>query len=214
MSLELPDTVVRSMHWNAGVLHRRFPSVEQNDIVQEMWVWCLTHPGKVQKFLAMGEDDRYSKLCWSMRNAGLAFCHKEKARKSGYSVDDLHFYSIRTLREVLPAVYDDEMWVRLGSGDCDSANGINPDPSRPDRRMDAIAALTDVSVAIRRLPGDQRQLIEWTFRDNYTPENLAGHLHTTPDGARMRVQRALRRLQELLGGERPDWNSAAKSSSV
>lgn len=207
---DLPDTVVRSMHYNAKSLHRRFPMVDHDDIAQEMWLWALQHPRKVNHYLAEGEDNRYSKLCWAMRNAGLAYCQKEKAKRNGYSVDDLYFYSLRTLREILPAVYDDDMWIRLGGGDCDPANGINPDPSRPDRRMDAIAALTDVKNAVnKKLRGDLRQLIEWTFRDGFSDEQLAGHLHTTPAGARMRVQRALRKLQGELGGERPDWRAAS-----
>lgn len=206
--VDLPDTVVRSMHYNAKTLSRRFPMVDLDDIVQEMWVWVLTHPKKVDEYLATGAADRYSKLCWSMRNAGLAYCHREKAKRAGYQVDDLYFYSIRTLRTVLPSVYDEDAWVRMGSGDCDPQQGVKPDPSRPDRRMDGLAALTDVKVALGKLPGDIRQLLDWTFRDEYKPEQVAALLDTTPDGARMRVQRALRRLQEELGGPKPDWESA------
>lgn len=195
-----------ALHGHASRLHRRFPMVERDDILQEMYVWWCQHPRKAARYL---DDTEYGekKLSRALRNAGLAYCHKEKARRVGYEVDDLFFYSLGLLRELLPAVYDEDAWSRMGRTTLD---GLPRGKSDPAEGNNALAALCDVSQALNRLAAEPRRLIELTFRDEVDAEHLAGQLDTTPDGARMRVQRALRRLQEELGGERPDWRAVSQ----
>lgn len=197
---DVPEGMTFAMHGHAQRLHRRFPMCEHQDLVQEMYVWWYSHPRIVKGYLDDEDNGGHKKLSASLRNAALAWCQKEKARTSGYEVDDLYFYSVGSLRELLPAVYDPAAWERLGKQDLSKplvSGGGETDG------LDHIAAMADVSRAVQQMPAEQRGLIEATFRDDVSAEQLAARLDTSVEAARMRVQRALRRLQDELGGQRP-----------
>lgn len=206
---EPPDDGMNiAIHSHASRLHRRFRMVDREDIVQEMYLWWYTHPRKVQRYLDMPDNlNGRKKLSGALRNYALAYCHKEKARQVGYEVEDLYFYSITLLKELLPAIYDEEAWVRLGRSTLDGLPSGKTDPAEGNNM---IAALTDVSRAVKRLPRESQLILELAFQDHLENDQLARLWETTEDAARMRVNRVLRRVQEELGGERPRWADAGQ----
>lgn len=56
-----------------------------------------------------------------------------------------------------------------------------------------------VREALGRLEGQERELLEMTFRDELSSESIGRRLGVTPGAVRVRRHRALRRLARLLG---------------
>lgn len=194
---------------NAHSLHRQFPMIEWDDIVSFQYLWWCKYPRKVTRYLELAEVSEEEgkigrrKLARALRNAALVECHKEKAKILGYDTDDLFFYSTGALKELLPRVYDRDSWAHRaqeidamprGKGPVSDGNNL-------------IAALVDVDCALDKLPTGQRALLEASYRDGISDEDL-GHAHgITADAARMRVNRAVQKLQEKLGGAKPRFES-------
>lgn len=189
---------------NAHSLHRQFPMIEWDDIVSYQYLWWCQHPRKVLRYLDTTLDEEEQKinrrkLSRALRNAALVDCHKEKAKLLGYDTDDLYFYTTGALKELLPRVYDRESWTHkaqeldaLPKGKGPASDGNN-----------LVAALVDVDCALDKMPTGQRALLEASYRDGITDEEIGRAHGITAAAARMRVNRAVQRLQEKLGGARP-----------
>lgn len=78
-------------------LYRRF--VETEDVAQVMWVWVLEHASTV-------EDMPPFTLRRRLKDAGITYCRKEKAHKTGYHPDDEYTYSQPVLLKLLPDAFD------------------------------------------------------------------------------------------------------------
>lgn len=166
-------------------IHRRYRQwVELEDVQQEMWKWAYeqkeSNINKLSKFL----------LKQRLYRAGERYARKEKAIRSGYDVGDEHFYSIASLRELLP--------LALAPAGANSSP-VDDRDSKTARRgaagpgMELETALADVRRAYNRVSGvDQLALASYVAGDGGTPA----------------VDAALRRMQRALGGRKPRREAA------
>ena len=164
------------------------------DMLQQAHLVTLEHPRKFQRFV----DDGDAKRLWGMvyKSCSL-YGQKIKAASLGYRMEDLYFYSLKTLRRVLPLVLE----------------GLETPESYTESD-----AFMDITSALESLSGAEWQLIWWAFHGDPDEEagyaNVAAHLALTDSAARGRVDRVLRRLQELLGGENPSPRRPHRTSNA
>lgn len=169
-------------------------SVDWEDIASELWLWVLEDPARVEAY----DTDLQLLLRKRLTSIGRRFAAKERAQALGYDPEDLAHYSTRTLKELLPDVFDYRDWQSSSMSD-----GM-PRPKNPvNTGGDRVAMLVDIKVAMERLPEEQYNALVWTFKYHYTAAQLADALEINEEAARKRVQRAVRKLQSLLTDIRP-----------
>ena len=76
MVIEQYDNLVANIAYEFG---RKFQMVEANDIRQELWLWFLEHPNKVNAWEALDGKQSIKLIAKSLRNAAKDYCQKQKA---------------------------------------------------------------------------------------------------------------------------------------
>jgi len=66
-----------------------------------------------------------------------------------------------------------------------------------------VATLCDVSRVVGQLDQSERYILELHFRDGYSVSEIADLADTTSAAIEGRVTRLIKKLQRMLGGERP-----------
>lgn len=183
----------------ANYLRRSFPMVERDDILQEIYVWQFAHEEKIEEWLADGQHGE-NKLHKAMRHAGLSYCHKEKARVLGYETQDEYYYELGLIRDTLSRIWDDEAWTNPPQP-VEQAKVKHKSPAEGN---EYVATLCDVSRVVKHLAPPDQLVLKWYFNDGYSATEIADSLDTTRIAVESRIQRLVKRLQRLLGGERPN----------
>lgn len=204
--VSVADVRVQSLEeWDATIVAvarsvaRRFSMVDWQDVAQELRLWFISEK-RVIKYLADDSDEKVGtrKLMRALSLEASAYCQLEKARALGYQVSDLEFYSTGALRDLLQMVFEYENWVSTTPQD-DGGRAV----SRPAEGNNLVAALCDVSRALGLLKESDRQLLEQLYREGFTEAELSVEEGVTEEAINKRHDRALIRLRDVLGGERP-----------
>jgi hypothetical protein len=178
---------------------RKYTMVERNDIAQELWVWFVAHPRKYKEWSELKEKDQDKLIAKSLRNAALKFCEKEKAKKVGYDMSDLYYYDTSVIEVFLPSIIGEsyEIPTKIKDlGETIKTSEISDGNNWLSLRSDILSAYNKLSKAkqnVLRLRFSIEQP-DWAL--------LAKEMDSTPDGARMKVQRAINSLIKNLGGWR------------
>ena len=179
---------------------RRYGMLERDDIAQELWVWFVGHPRKYKEWSELEQKDRDKLIAKSLRNAALKYCEKEKARKIGYDTSDLYYYDVSVVEAFLPSIIAgtyaiptsiQDLNAKFGSGNLADGNNW-------------LALRSDIAAAFEKLSDAKQNILRLRFSiDSPDWSLLAKDMDSTPDGARMKVQRAINSLTKNLGGWRP-----------
>ena len=179
---------------------RRYNMIERDDIRQELWLWFVAHPRKYKEWSELEQKDRDKLIAKSLRNAALKYCEKEKARKSGYDSSDLYYYDVSVVEAFLPSIIAgtyaipvsiQDLNAKFGSGSLSEGNNW-------------LTLRSDIMGAFEKLSDAKQNILRLRFSiDSPDWSLLAKDMDSTPDGARMKVQRAMNSLVKNLGGWRP-----------
>ena len=184
----------------ASEYQRKYSMLERDDIAQELWVWFVAHPRKYKEWSELEQKDRDKLIAKSLRNAALKYCEKEKARKSGYDTSDLYYYDASVVEAFLPSIIAgtyaipvsiQDLNAKFGSGNVSDGNNW-------------LALRSDIAAAFEKLSDAKQNILRLRFSiDSPDWALLSKDMDSTPDGARMKVQRAINSLIKNLGGWRP-----------
>lgn len=179
---------------------RRYNMLERDDIAQELWVWFVAHPRKYKEWSELESKDKDKLIAKSLRNAALKFCEREKAKKVGYDASDLYYYDVSVVEAFLPSIIAgtysiptsiQDLNAKFGSGNVSDGNNW-------------LSLRSDIAAAFEKLSDAKQNILRLRFSiDSPDWTLLSKDMDSTPDGARMKVQRALNSLIKNLGGWRP-----------
>lgn len=177
---ELDGMIAKTASW----ITRRYKQwVDPEDVRQEMWTAVLQRKDKLDK---MEPRD----LARILEDAGIAYCRKEKAARSGYSEDDEAFYSQRIIMMMLPYA------VATGPIESKPVNDATEKLARKGASgvsFEWETTVADMRSAFKQLPPWRRKLLT-AYVDGY-------------DTNRGNLYKAVRAMQRKLGGRRPiKWN--------
>lgn len=178
---------------------RKYYMVDAADIRQELWVWFLEHPNKVKLWEGYDAKETTKIIARSLRNAAKDYCQKEKARFSGYSVEDVYYYDRQIVELVLPTVLRGDS-VPPQWQDLDLFVFKKKVLSEGGNFM---AMTADIDRALQKLRPEQLSIVYLRFGDGCDNTTLAKELNVSEDAARMRVNRAMNNLMNILGGSKP-----------
>lgn len=180
---------------------RRYPMIDHEDISQEMYLWFVSHPRKFKEWLAYPEKEREKLIAKSLRNAALKFCEKEKAKIIKYDISDLYYYDTSVVEAFLPSIIQESYEMPAKIQDLNAKFGGNGEVSDG---MNWLVLRADIARAYYTLSEQKQYILKHAFGISHGDwKMLADQFNTTPDGARMKVQRALGSLVQHLGGWKP-----------
>ena len=179
---------------------RQYKMVFRDDIKQELWIWFLTHPLKVKQWREMeNEKETIKLLARSLRNAAHDYCQKEKAQSVGYMVEDNFYYQRTMVETILPSVVTGDM---SGSRNADTNTGYTHNKA-PSEGGNWLVYFIDVHKAYSKLTEQQQKVLYLRYGQNLLGSDLGAILDCSSDAARKRVDTALRKLIQELGGFKP-----------
>lgn len=189
---------------------RKYSMVERDDISQELWMWFVGHMRKYKEWSELEPKDKDKLIAKSLRNAALKYCEKEKARKVGYDVSDLYYYDSSVVEAFLPSIIAgtysiptsiQDLNAKFGSGNVSDGNNW-------------LALRSDIASAFNKLSEAKQNILILRFSmDAPDWTVLSKDMNSTPDGARMKVQRAINSLVKNLGGWKP-YHEQEESDAV
>lgn len=182
---------------------KRYKMLERNDIAQELWMWFLTHIDKYVEWSELEQKDKDKLIARSLRNAAITYCEYEKSKKIGYDMSDLYYYNPSVVEAFLPSIISESYEIptkiqdlnfKFGKGDTTDDNNW-------------LSLRSDIATAYYKLTEAKQNVLRLRFSiDSPDWSLLAYDMQSTPDGARMKVQRAISSLIKNLGGWRPQSN--------
>lgn len=203
----------------ASRAHRRFPAVPSEDFEQAMWERALAKGPHLRKLYEEGKYEAiWTELCRAGTRAGKEddrYRRAVKALRDGYSVYDIEFYSTGMLAWLIPALVEAEFDVSQAmdkAAASTDAAGIHIRTEDPfGGAENYLVVLVDVTSAFDRLPEGMKRLLKTYYgvsqeeseEGRWAREGLASSMGITGLALRLRVHRALRRLQDELGGSDP-----------
>jgi RNA polymerase sigma factor (sigma-70 family) len=193
----------------AGTIYRRYRQwVEREDVIQECYAWAMARADHYTELLneenTIQRTINEKRIAWQMRRHAERYARKEKAKKSGYLIGDESFYDTVLLGQLLPHVIAS---VVDGTVLEQAQNLINDGqprkPSAPAEGGNLLAILIDIKKAYLALDVVDKDILIKRYHESLTLEELGEYLQCATSTADRRVQSAIRKLQNILGGESP-----------
>lgn len=183
----------------ADEYHKKFNMVDREDIKQSLYEWFVSHPRKLSEWEGFTKKSAQNLLYRSLRNQALDYCQQWKAKSIGYESSDLYFYEPAVVEALLPAVL---------RGDVTEAPVLNlgmpGKPSAPAEGGNMMAMMAEIKAAYLKLNTEDRHILYHKYANSLTNAAIAEELALpSDDAARMRHNRAIKRLITRLGGFRP-----------
>ena len=196
---DIAITVARKVHRH---YHTYF---DVSDVSQELMVWVFKRNDKITEWLDHPTDsDEYKmgvrKLARTLTRHADKYCRRAKAQKAGYELRDEQFYDAITLSEMLPFAFP------LKAGIVTTHDGNKPKVSgggNPAEGGNYVVQLIDIRRALALLDPQDRLVLEMKLFEQLTFSEVAEMLEVSDTTAHRKVDGALRRLNNLLGGQSP-----------
>lgn len=179
--------------------HKKFKMVELDDIKQSLYQWFVEHPNKLDEWEAIGAKDAKNLIYRSLRNQALDYCQEWKAKSVGYDTADLYYYEPAIVESLLPSIL-------LGYNiDMPKINlGIPGKPPAPSEGGNTMVMLIEIESAYNKLNTEDRTVLFYKYALSYDYGAIAKEMNLgSEDAARMRHNRAIRKLINRIGGFKP-----------
>jgi DNA-directed RNA polymerase specialized sigma24 family protein len=194
--IEVWDYVIEAV---ASEYHKKFDTIELDDIRQSLYQWFVEHPNKLNEWEAIGKKDAKNLIYRSLRNQALDYCQRWKAKSGGYELGDLFYYESDMVEALLPPVLRGEFGVthKLNLG----RTGKSPAPAEGGNLM---AMMIEIDYAFWKMSKEERRLLFLRYAESMEFGDIGKELDLgSEDAVRMRHKRVLRKLINKIGGFKP-----------
>lgn len=203
--IDVDEELIRPIAYRIANRYRQY--VEREDVAQELRIWWLTHEKAVERY--QGEDKiGEKKLKKALYRAAEKFARGQKATVLGYKPEDEFFYNTELIRMLLPMVWNPDLIFQEVQPD--EAGGKIRRTKAANEGNNLPAMVADVAEALSRIDLDDYRVLLLHFALEYEYKELASELDIQVGAAKMRVQRAIERIVDTLGGETP-WTDGPGS---
>lgn len=193
---EIAAQVARQIHSRYAVYF------DASDVRQELLMWAMKRPHKVQEWLSHEQEpaDRKSgirQLAKSMQREADKYCRNRKAKAVGYETRDEAFYNAGVIEELIAHMNEigeqqSSQQVRVSGGGSDPSTGGN-----------FLISIIDVRAAMEKLEPVDQLMLEMRYQEGQTLGQIAEALALSDTTIHRRIQAALKRMVKELGGESP-----------
>jgi DNA-directed RNA polymerase specialized sigma24 family protein len=147
----------------------------------------------------LGGRDAKNLIYRSLRNYAFDYCQYQKAKSLGYDVSDLYYYESDVVEALLPPVLRGEWGVthKLNLGRTGR-------PSAPSEGGNLSVMMMEIDSAYWKLSKEDRKILFFRYAESMDYKEISNYLSLgSDDAARMRGNRAVKRLVNKLGGFKP-----------
>ncbi len=193
----------------ARVVHNQYNKwVERDDLQQECVQWALMRIEYINSQLDVENttERRHNeqKIAWQMKRAAERFARKDKATKSGYQLGDEAYYQTGTLGQLLPFVIASVIdGTVLEQAQEMIRDGQPKGSSSPAEGGNLLNMLIDIKSAYQKLDEEDQKILMLRYHENLKLEQIGEILGCHLTTADRRCDRALRELNNKLGGPSP-----------
>ena len=192
-----------------AVTYRRYRQfVERADLLQEAWAFVYAKASQFNELLEVDNEIQRKwnekRIAWQIKRCLERYSRKEKAVKSGYQVGDEAYYDTVTIAQLLPFVIKSFVTeTALEQSQILVNDGTPKKPAAPSEGGNLLAMLVDIKKAYEKLDKEDQELLLKRYHENLTLQQLGEYFECHVSTAERRVNAALRRLQDNLGGDSP-----------
>lgn len=184
-------TLARKIAFKIG---SRWSAVEIDDLASELTLWLFENSAAVERY--RDEPGGEGKLFVALRRKAAKYCAREQAIRSGAPLDAEARYTVTQIERGLPFVWEDAPQTVVAE---DPLNGRPLGESyNASSSTNAVSVLLDFRLAFDALPDDLKTILTLRFRDGMTYREIGALTELTDNGARKRVRRGVRHMQQLL----------------
>lgn len=193
----------------AHAITRRYRAyVEFDDVKQECYQWALTRTTYLNEQLSEENEEQRrhneQRIAWQMRRNAERYARREKANKSGYQTADEAYYESPTLGQLLPfviaSIIDNTV---LEQAQEMIQDGLPRGSSSPAEGGNLLATLIDIKKGYLKLDKDSQAYLVYRYHENLTLAQIGELVGCVASTVDRRVNNAMRKLLQLLGGESP-----------
>jgi RNA polymerase sigma factor (sigma-70 family) len=187
----------------ARTVHRKYHTYfDVADVRQELIMWVWRREDKVKQWLDPSQDPESMKggvkqLGKTLSRHADKYCRRVKAQKCGYELRDEQYYDSFTLSEMLPFVWSEVVETKDSTKPKVSGGG------NPAEGGNYVIQLFDIRRALSKLEPQDRLVLEMKFYQDFTYAQIAESLDISDTTAHRKVDGAVRRLNNELGGRNP-----------
>jgi hypothetical protein len=166
-------------------------------VANQLWLWLVENEERAQEYMSREDGERIVRSI--LNQEARTYAIKERAAVTGYSPEDLSWYSPASIRKILPDVFDYEDWQSFQSGSSDGRG------SKPlvNASGDRLASILDVKSALEKMNHVQYSLLKEVYGEGSSVEAAAEKLGISTETCRKRLDRAVYVVRDKLGGPRP-----------
>jgi len=187
----------------AGQIHKRYTVYfDAVDVKQELLIWAMNRPHKIQEWLSHEQDiaDRKAgikQLAKAMQREADKYCRSRKAKSVGYETRDEFYYTQGMIEDIITHFEDLDQQQGLTQGRVSGGGG---DPATGNN---VAASIADVRKAMSKLEPQDVLMLEMRFQEQQTYAQIAHELGLSDSTVHRRITGALKRMVNELGGENP-----------
>jgi DNA-directed RNA polymerase specialized sigma24 family protein len=219
-TLEVPELTEEAQGYITNVVARyarsgSYSQVDPRDVKQHLYLMWYEQAKYVARYLSDKDAERgRAKLLRAMSNWAASYCAAERAAIHSYQPEDVFHYSAKQLRSLLPLLAEPASWTTLAVRPSDGGRQCSAPLAE---RGDELAVLADLEAGLGKLSDEDRELLIMRFIETGVGDALTGEeedvVHVVYEdicelynislgAARMKVSRAVSKLQDRLGGPR------------
>lgn len=190
----------------ARAVRKRYPNADVDDLTQMGLVWCVEHPKKLREYV---NSEQPGKLYVALHNYVKGYARNDRANREGYVLEDDAFYSKRMLKGdgtnpgLLHYVWDRENWEKPPT----RGEGAGRSKGDPAEGGTWLAIMVDVDKALQSLSEADQNLLRLHYQDGETYDSLRLGATVSKTTVATRIDRAVAKMQEFLGGPKPREDS-------
>jgi RNA polymerase sigma factor (sigma-70 family) len=186
MNLSLDEIrIIRSI---ARYFSSKWKLIEIDDLTSELTLWAYSHYKIVDEWRSDSRGE--GKLYVTLKREAAKYCAKETQKTSIRPIDAENYYTIDQLIKILPFLWE--------------IAPESPSSTRlPEETNLAVTIVADVRSSFYSLNKEDRSLLEIRYRLELSQSEIGELIGLSDRGAEKRIQRALRRLHDNLGGNPP-----------
>ena len=191
--------------WDYIVTHvadeysKKYTMLDRDDIKQSLYQWFVEHPNKTNEYGKLPKNEAQNVFYRVLRNQALDYCQYWRAKSIGYEVSDLFYYDPDVIEALLPAVL-------LDSGtEAPKLNlGMPGRPPAPSEGGNMMAMMVEINAAYIKLSKEDRAVLFFKYVESLDFAGIAAEMELgSEDAARMRHNRAIKKLITRIGGFKP-----------
>lgn len=188
------STLTPWINTTALYTYRAYASwITQADVAGRLWLWAVENEEKIDNYLANPDGERIVRSI--LNQEARKYAIKERAMSTGYSPEDLTWYSPNMIKAALPDVFDYDDWQSMSikgdtGGQIANAGG------------DRLAVILDIKTNLKKIEPMQQKILKLHYGDNLSIEACAIAFDIQKDAARKRIDRAVYALRDKMNGVR------------